>query len=344
MPFVFESVLKDKNRGYACTAEQPIKPQTVTRVAFVLLNHFSMMSFTGAIDALVTANLMSETAAFEVLTVGIDSRLAMSDLGIAISTDLQLSQLPDRIDVLIVVGGLRVQLISDSLLRRTLRHIAALGATLGGLWNGAFFLAEAQLMDGVECAFHPDGRAMMEEVFPKVQISRRTHVVERNRITCAGASSSLRMMLELITVRRGRALTQAVEEILSCDQTAEVSGISTVAVDADPTLPQTLKLALELMQKNIEEPLSIDELARCVNISRRQLERRFCRFVGATPTRYYLELRLTRARQLVLQSNRPITDIAIATGFCSFANFHRRFRDFFGVAPSSYRATYERRR
>ena len=344
MPFVFESVLKDKNMGYSYTAEKPIKPQAVTRVAFVLLNNFSMMSFTGAIDALVTANLISETPAFEVLTVGIRSRLVMSDLGIAISADLELSQLPDRIDVLIVAGGLRVKLISDPLLRRKLRNVASLGATMGGLWNGAFFLAEAQLMDGVECAFHPDGRAMMEDVFPKVLVSCRTHVIDRNRITCAGASSSLRMMLELITAKQGVSLTHAVEEILSCDQTTEVSGISTVIVDSDPTLPQTLKLALELMQKNIEEPLSIDELAECVNISRRQLERRFCRFVGATPTRYYLELRLTRARQLILQSNRPITDIAIATGFCSFANFHMRFRDFFGVAPSSYRATYERRR
>lgn len=344
MPFVFESVLKDKNMGFACIAEKPLKPQALTRVAFVLLNHFSMMSFTGAIDALVTANLISESPAFEVLTVGLKGRLVMSDLGIAIAADLELAHLPDRIDVLIVAGGLRVKLLSDPFLRRKLRHVASLGATMGGLWNGAFFLADAQLMDGVECAFHPDGRAMMQDVFPNVLVSRRTHIIDRNRITCAGASSSLRMMLGFITQHKGVSLTQAVEEILGCDQSAEVSGISTVTLDCDPTLPQTLKLALELMQKNIEEPLSIDELAGWLNISKRQLERRFCRFVGATPTRYYLELRLTRARQLILQSNRPITDIAIATGFCSFANFHRRFRDFFGVAPSNYRATYERRR
>ncbi len=157
---------------------------------------------------------------------------------------------------------------------------------MGGLWNGAFFLAEAQLMDGVECAFHPDGRAMMEDVSPKVLVSCRTHVIDRNRITCAGASSSLRMMLELITAKQGVSLTHAVEEILSCNQTCE-----------------------------------------SLKVSRRQLECRFCRFVGATPTRYYHELRLTRARQLILQSNWRITDIAIATGFCSFANLHMRFRD-----------------
>ncbi|MGN7743743.1 GlxA family transcriptional regulator [Pseudomonas sp. 22526] len=344
MPSVFESVLKDKNMGYAYPAGRPLQAQAPTRVAFILPEHFSMMAFTGAIDALVTANFLSDSAVFQVLTLGLKGHRVLSDLGIAISADLELCQLAEPIDVLIVVGGLRVRLASDPALRRKLRGAAALGTTLGGLWNGAYFLAEAQLLDGFECAFHPDGRAMMADVFPKVRVSRRTHVIDRNRISCAGASSSLRMMLGLIAAQKGPALTQAVEEILGCDQSCEVSGISTVLVDSDPTLPQALKLALELMQENIEEPLSIDELAACAKISRRQLERRFCRFVGATPTRYYLELRLTRARQLILQSNRPITDIAIATGFCSFANFHRRFRDFFGVAPSRYRATHERRR
>ncbi|MFC6340114.1 helix-turn-helix domain-containing protein [Pseudomonas sp. CCM 7891] len=344
MSLVFESVLKDKNMGYACTPAKPFKPQAVTCVAFVLLNNFSMMSFTGAVDALVTANLISDSPAFEIITVGLKNRLVMGDLGIAISADLELAQLPDRIDVLIVAGGLRVRLLSDLHLRRKLRNVAFLGTTMGSLWNGAFFLAEAQLMNDVECAVHPDGRAMMTDMFPTVRVSNRTHVIDKNRITCAGASSSLRMMLELIKVKKDASLAHAVEEILGCDQTAEVSGTSTVLVDTNPTLPQTLKLALELMQKNIEEPLSIDELADCVKISRRQLERRFCRFVGASPTRYYLELRLTRARQLILQSNRAITDIAIATGFCSLANFHMRFRAFFGVAPSSYRVTYERRR
>jgi transcriptional regulator GlxA family with amidase domain len=127
MPFVFGRV-KGKNMGYAYTAEKPIKPQALTRVAFVLLNNFSMMSFTGAIDALVTANLISETPAFEVLTVGIKNRLVMSDLGIAISADLELSQLPDRIDVLIVAGGCS-EADHDPLLRRKLRNIASLGAT-----------------------------------------------------------------------------------------------------------------------------------------------------------------------------------------------------------------------
>jgi transcriptional regulator GlxA family with amidase domain len=211
------------------------------------------------------------------------------------------------------------------------------------LWNGVFFVADASLLDGFECAVHPESRAMMAEVFPHVKVSSRAYVVDRQRVSCAGANSSLRMMLQLIRQTGGEALVGAIEEILRCDESGDASDLPPVFVETDPTLPESLKLALELMWQNIEEPLTIDELAACVKISKRQLERRFCSFLGATPTRYYLELRLTRARQLIQQTNRSVTEIAVATGFVSSPHFQRRFRDFFGVPPGSYRSTFERK-
>ncbi|MFJ4143227.1 GlxA family transcriptional regulator [Pseudomonas sp. NPDC089734] len=344
MTYVFESVLKSQNRLYSSPEKGEAGRRKAIRVAFIMMDNFSMMSFAGAMDVLVTANLMSDDPVFDIVRVGLAGQSAMSDLGIAIPTDLELEALRGRLDLLMVVGGLRVDLTMSPCLRRKLEAAVAGGAILGGLWNGAYFLADAQLMDRYACAFHPDGRAAMADAFPNVRICDRSHVIDHDRATCAGASSSLRMMLELVRLLKGNQLTQAIEEVLGCDEHPLVTGISSVSVDKDPTLPQSLKLALELMQQNIEEPLSIPELASCTGISRRQLERRFFRFVGATPSRYYLELRLTRARQLVLQTNRSITEIAMATGFVSLPHFQKRFRDFFNAAPGSYRSTYERRK
>jgi transcriptional regulator GlxA family with amidase domain len=237
-----------------------------------------------------------------------------------------------------------VKLQGHPLLRRKLRANAASGSILGGLWNGVFFVADANLLDGFECAVHPESRAMMAEVFPHVKVSSRAYVVDRERVSCAGANSSLRMMLQLIRQTGGAALVGAIEEILRCDESGDdATDLPPVFVETDPTLPESLKLALELMWQNVEEPLTIDELAACVKISKRQLERRFCSFLGATPTRYYLELRLTRARQLIQQTNRSVTEIAVATGFVSSPHFQRRFRDFFGVPPGSYRSKSERK-
>ncbi|MDO7896140.1 GlxA family transcriptional regulator [Pseudomonas citrulli] len=342
MPSAFESVLKNKNMAYRPLGSTPAS-QAPIRVAFVLMDNFSMMSFTGAVDALVTANLMSDMPLYEVLTVGVSGGQVTSDLGIVISTDIELAKMPENQDVMIVAGGFRVKLQGHPLLRRKLRANATAGAIMGGLWNGVFFVADAGLLDGFECAVHPESRAMMAEMFPSVKVSSRAYVLDRGRVSCAGANSSLRMMLQLIRQTGGEALVGAIEEILRCDESGDASDLPPVFVETDPTLPESLKLALELMWQNVEEPLTIDELAACVKISKRQLERRFCSFLGATPTRYYLELRLTRARQLIQQTNRSVTEIAVATGFVSSPHFQRRFRDFFGVPPGSYRSTFARK-
>ncbi|MDA7087310.1 GlxA family transcriptional regulator [Pseudomonas sp. SA3-5] len=341
----FESVLKDKNRMHLDKVQRDEPVMAVHRVAFVLLDNFSMMAFTGAVDALVTANLMSAMPLYEVLVVGGTEDVVVSDLGIAISAGCHLADLKEKEQQLIVVcGGFRVQLQANPLLRTKLRSADVAGAVLGGLWNGAYFLAEAGLLDGYDCAFHPDGRAMMTELFPKVRLSSHAFVLDRQRIGCAGANSSLGMMLEVVKRDCGDSLVHAVEEVLSCDKMQEVMDVSVVAVDCDPTLPQHLKLALELMHNNIDEPLTVDEIAACVNISRRQIERLFCRYVQATPSRYYLELRLTRARQLLQQTNKSLTDIAVASGFVSISHFRRCFREFFEISPGRFRATSHGRR
>lgn len=335
----FESVLKDKNRLHLERGQGGEAVMAMRRVAFVLRDNFSMMAFTGAVDALVTANLMSATPLYDVLVVGGSQDVVVSDLGIAISVGCRLADLQERHQHLILVcGGLRVQLQADPLLRSKLRQADAAGIMLGGLWNGAYFLAEAGLLDGYDCAFHPDGGAVMAELFPKVRLSKHSFVLDRQRIGCAGASSSLGMMLEVVKRDCGDSLVQAVEEVLSCDKLQEVMGVSSVSVDRDPTLPQPLKLALELMHNNIEEPLRMNEVAACVGISTRQLERQFYRHVNATPSRYYLGLRLTRARQLLQQTNKSLADIAVACGFVSISHFRRCFREFFDIAPGCFRA------
>lgn len=335
----FESVLKSKNLAHLDKASRAGLTTPVRRVSFVLREHFSMMAFTGAVDALVTANLMSSTPVFEVQVVGGEDNLVLSDLGIAIATDCSLADLDERQqDIIVVCGGFRVRLESDPLLRAKLRQADTAGAVLGGLWNGCYFLAEAGVLDGHECAFHPDGRAMMAELFPKVSVTTHSHVLDRKRISCAGANSSLGMMLEVVKHSAGQELVHAVEEVLGCDKMREVVDVSVVAIDFDPTLPRTLKLALELMHSNIEDPIEINEIARHARISRRHLERLFRRHVKATPPRYYLELRLTHARQLLQHTNKSLIEIAVASGFATLPHFHRCFREKFDIAPGQFRA------
>ncbi|MFN2332288.1 MAG: helix-turn-helix domain-containing protein, partial [Halomonas sp.] len=87
----------------------------------------------------------------------------------------------------------------------------------------------------------------------------------------------------------------------------------------------------------VEEPLTTAELAEHLGISRRQLERLFKKHLRAVPSRYYLDLRLQRARRLLRESERPAGEVALMTGFSSAAHFSTSYRNHFGLTPREER-------
>ncbi len=334
----FSSVMRPSNSAFLNADTAPEKP---LKVGFILQEHFSMMAFTAALDTLVTANLLCTSPLFESLTFGINSRKVLSDLHIEITTDSTLEQFNithrGTIDVLIVCGGFRCSLEQNPVLVSTLKSADKQGLIIGGLWNGAIALAYAGLLNNQQCAVHPDNHAIMKEKFLSVQLSERPMVIGTRRATCAGPVSALEMMLKLTQQCYGKNIVRAIREILSCDQVAESGGIMNLKTGDHPALPEPLRQLLELMQSNIEEPLTLEELSSHIGISRRQIERLFQTHLETTPSRYYLELRITHARRLLLQSNESITHIAIACGFVSSSHFSNCYKDYFGTSPSATR-------
>ena len=102
---------------------------------------------------------------------------------------------------------------------------------------------------------------------------------------------------------------------------------------------ESLIKVAQLMEENIERPLSLDEIAAATGLSRRQIERLFKRHLNCVPKRYYLQMRLRRARELLLQTSMPIIDITTACGFQSPPHFSRCYRAQFGCPPSAERQT-----
>lgn len=336
-PRSFDSRLRHSNRAYL-PGQTPddTQPPICRRIAFVLLEHFSMMAFTGAVDAIVTANLVSRKTLYRFEAYSLGGATTRSDLGINISVDGELPALGTTdLDLLIVCGGFRSNLEPRRPVLDKLREVARRRAILGSLWNGSYLLAHAGLLDGYTCTVHPDSRAGLEELCPRVRLLPHPFVIDRDRISSAGANSALGMMLAVIRHHHGDEMVRGIEEILACDRTLDDLPDSPMPtlVD-DPAFPDALQTVLQLMKNNIEEPLSVDELALHAQISRRRIDRLFQRYLNTTPSRYYLETRLTRARRLLQQTNEPITSIAIACGFGSAPHFSRCYREFFGVSPS----------
>lgn len=317
------------------TLKKPLK------VGFILSDNFSMLAFTAAVDALVTANLVSSTELYTHLTISDKSHLVTSDLGIEIPTNMTLDQVPlegkNALDILIISGGFRSSLDEHPPLTNLLRAAAKQGIILGGIWNGAVHLAHAGLLNGFGCAIHPDNHAVIREHFSQIKLSVNALVIEDKRISCATPASALQMMLKLIEQSQGKDLVTGVRDILSCDRVAENGELMLFQPSDNPAFPEALRNLLELMRSNFEEPLHLDELAAFVSMSRRQIERMFQTYLDTTPCRYYLELRITYARHLLQQSSDSITNISVACGFLSTSHFCHCFKKYLGVSPSEAR-------
>ncbi|MCC4118098.1 GlxA family transcriptional regulator [Aromatoleum toluclasticum] len=345
LPRSFDSSMRHSNQAYLQgRSSADAHPPICRRIGFVLLEHFSMMAFTGAVDAIVTANLISRKPLYRFETFSLEGATVRSDLGINISVDGEFLALDTKdLDILIICGGFRSNLEPRRPVVDKLREAARRRVILGSLWNGSYLLAHAGLLDGYSCTVHPDSRAGLEELRPQVRLLPNPFVIDRDRISSAGANSALGMMLAVIRHHHGDETVRGIEEILACDRTLDDLPDSPMPtlVD-DPTFPEVLQAVLQLMKNNIEEPLSIEDLALRARVSQRQLDRLFQRHLSTTPSRYYLEARLTRARRLLQQTNEPITSIAIACGFSSAPHFSRCYREFFGVPPSQASAKHRR--
>ncbi|MDO7925656.1 helix-turn-helix domain-containing protein [Pseudomonas sp. KFB-139] len=310
------------------------------RVAFILLDHFSLTTFSTAMDALATGNLINCDTIYKVSTYSLSGGLVESDIGVPLSSERLVAEGFNH-DAVIVVGGQRVRLSANPLLRRVLKKTAARGV-VAGCWNAAFYLADAGFLDGLDFACHSDSCGLISEYFPQLSVSGLDFTFEQRRATCANAHSALDMTLALMQELGSCNDASLVDEIRRVHQPRQLAHDFAFSNECirSVAIPKPLNVALNLMEKHIEEPMEIDQIASHVGVSRRQLERRFARYLNVAPNRYYLELRLTRARQLIVQSDRSLTDVALATGFVSYPHFYKRFKDLFGLPPMTFRDNY----
>lgn len=316
--------------------------KTSVGVQFALLHHFSMSSFTAAVDTLVTANLVHPDL-YACSTTGLGSSVIKSDIGIDVSTDWQIPRPPshdglgDNLKILVVCGGYRSSIEHAPDLSAYLKLADRRGLILCSLWNGAVHLSRAGLLDEQRCAVHPENHAYINEKFPKVELSTNNFVVTETRASCSGPVSSIEMMLGVIRRQKGEAVVRAIREIISCDKLPENQDSTPLRIVEDGAHPSLLRNAIQLMRSNLEEPLSVRELAALIGLSTRQLERVFQSNVETSPSRYYLSIRLNYARQLLMQSENEIMDVALASGFVSKSHFSNCFKKLYGTSPLLFR-------
>lgn len=315
-----------------------IQPGKARVIGFLLLNNFTMISLASAVEALRMANQLSGEELYAWYTLTEDGQPISASDGIKITPDASMyGNL--TLDTVIVSGGVNVTKAYNKGHISWLQELDRKGCKLGGVCTGAYLLADAGLMDGYDCSTHWEYLASLQEAFPRVNCSNRLFSIDRNRMTCTGGTVPLDMMLNMIKQEHGYQLSAAISEMFICDRIRDESDQQKVPLRhvLGTTQPKLVEV-VALMEANIEEVIEMDELAHYVGLSRRQLERLFQKYLECSPSKYYLKLRLLRARQLLKQSTMPIIDIAAACGFVSTPHFSKCYREQMGVPPSEERA------
>ncbi|THD84237.1 GlxA family transcriptional regulator [Aliigemmobacter aestuarii] len=309
------------------------------RFVFLLLDRFTMLSFAGAIEPLRIANRISGQELYTWSLAGEGGEVAVCSNGAAFRLDMGLEDI-DREDTVLVCGGIDVQRATTKAILSWLRREARRGVAIGGLCTGAYALAKAGLLDGKRATIHWENQDGFLEEFEDVKLTKSVFVIDGNRMSTAGGTSSIDMMLKIIAQDHGEDIANTVADQLiyssiRTDQDTQRLSIPTRIGVRHPKLSQVI----QMMEANIEDPLSPADLAEEVGMSTRQLERLFRRYLNRSPKRYYMELRLQKARNLLMQTDMSVINVALACGFASPSHFSKCYRSHYNTTPYRERGT-----
>lgn len=314
------------------------------RFVFVLIENFTLLSFSSALDALRIANRMSGKNLYEWIFIGENEEVVSCSAGTQFKLDNSLIEL-HRDDTLLLCGGTQIQESTTKKLIGWLRREARRGLVIGGLCTAAYPMAKAGLLDGKKATIHWENQDSFAEEFLEVELTKTVFVCDSNRYTTAGGTSSIDLMLKIIADEHGEELANAVADqmIYSSIRTDQDTQRLSVPTRIGVRHPKLSKV-IQMMEINIEEPISPSILARDVGMSTRQLERLFRRYLDRSPKRYYMELRLQKARNLLMQTDMSVINVALACGFASPSHFSKCYRAHYDTTPYRERGSHAAKR
>ena len=311
-------------------------------IGLFMVPSFSMIAFASAIEPLRLANRLSDKALYEWMLISGDGGPVAASNGISVNPHVAMSEIDGagkpEVPTLILVSGVGAEVYDEPDTFAWLRRLDRRGADIGALCTGAHVLARAGLLEGRVCTLHWENIPSFRETYPDIEVTDDLFEIDGNRFTCSGGTAALDLMLHLIRAEHGDELATRVSEECILDH---VRGGR-----EHQRMPLAVRLGVDnrklidsihLMETHLEEPLAQEALAAAVGISRRQLERLFRRHVGRPPNRYYMQLRLDRARKLLLQTDMAVVDVAMACGFVSASHFAKCYRRLYGVTPRQSR-------
>ncbi|MGA9251357.1 MAG: GlxA family transcriptional regulator [Roseobacter sp.] len=306
----------------------------VKSYAFLLIPGYSQLGFSCALEALSLANRYPEGGPYyrwRVLSETGDPVAAYN--GVKITADGGLESLAND-ETIVVCAGENVGTGASKAVLGWLRQETRKGMDFGALSSGTYVLARAGLIGGKRVTTHWEYRSALTEVLPDIIMEETLFCVDGRVFTTAGGAASMDMMLDRIRSDHSIELaTWVADQMVYTDPRLPNHSQRAALHTRSQVRNSKLALALQVMENNIEDPLTPDEISEVVTLSTRQLERLFSKYIGVSPKRYYLKIRLEKARDLLRQTDMSVTDVCVACGFKSLSHFSKSYRGAYGISP-----------
>lgn len=301
--------------------------------------HFNLTTTSAFLDPFRAVNYLTGENRFKWVFLSTPGGNIPSSNGMSISTiSIDAAEKNDP-DVVVVSSSWSPERYQDAALKKELQRWVVAGAKVGALDTGGFILAQAGLLDGKSATVHYEHIDAFIELFPEVTVTENLFVFDGNVFTCSGGIASVDLALNILRDLEGEGVANAAARYLFHHDVRgpEASQNPNLQEPFGQTTPNVVRRAIDVMETHLENPLSIPDICKRLNVSQRHLSRLFKTYVRKTPVLYFRDIRLDRARGLVTQTELKLSEVAVASGFSSQIHFSRAYHERFGLSPKQDR-------
>ena len=218
------------------------------------------------------------------------------------------------------------------------------GAEVGSLCVGAFLLASTGLIDGRKCATHWMAANHFRKMFPAVNLVEDCIITDEHGIySSGGAFSYLNLILYLIEKFAGRDIAVFMSKAFQIDIERRSQSPFVIFNGQKDHEDDLIKKAQEFIENNVQERITVDQLADNLALSRRNLERRFKKATANTVVEYMQRVKIEAAKMSLESSRENVNEVMYNVGYSDPKAFRDTFKKITGLSPMQYRSKYNRK-
>jgi len=222
-----------------------------------------------------------------------------------------------------------------------LRDVVARGGRVLSVCTGAFVLAAAGLLDGRTCTTHWRHARKLGQMYPAAKVDPSVLYVDEDQvITSAGTAAGIDACLYLVRKEQGSGVANAIARRMVVPPHRDGGQAQFVERPVGPVSCDTLAEVIEWMERHLDEPMSVSQLASLAAMSPRTFARRFVQETGTTPQRWLIGQRILLAEQLLEETSETVDVIAERAGFGNATALRHHFRAWRATTPQAYRRLF----